>query len=567
VLAALLMVVILGLVAFAVDIGYIVLVRTELQAAADSAALAGAANMANPADAIEMAKRFAAQNTAGRRNVQLADADIEFGVWDANTRVFTKSGDQSGNALRVTTRRNDLTGGNALFFARIFGLRSFDVSASAVALGNPRDICLVVDLSGSMNDDTEPGYSGTGQFSGLYAAIRTQMMQEVFDDFNFGPYPGAQQAVGEPLGVNTYSAMIANNGPLTKSTYTYKGVTYPIPSQYRISNNDSAATKKWKAYSWMMDYQLAPLMPQARPVPNSGNTASYNYWTAYLDVVTGQSSGSQNLGYRTYVQFMMDNGREKRPNGTDYTQLSVSSPNCPFHAEEVGSGRFLFPPREQPTHACRRSLIAAIQEIKQRNDIVYDANQRDWVSIVTFDRVAGTTVHFPLSGNYDAAMQACTRLQAVSDDGSSTATETGLIAAYNHIKARSEGGQGRQNTQKVVVLLTDGMPNLRSSSNSTISNYISRNPSSNFYGSSSYYNHDAALMQASIMRRAYWKVFAVGIGLGTDNGFMDRMARMGGTANDNGQAPRTSGDPREYENELRKIFKQIVDTPQVRLVQ
>ena len=48
---------------------------------------------------------------------------------------------------------------------------------------------------------------------------------------------------------------------------------------------------------------------------------------------------------------------------------------------------------------------------------------------------------------------------------------------------------------------------------------------------------------------------------------MDRMARMGGTADDNGQAPTSSGDPSSYETELSKIFKQIVDNPQVRLVQ
>ena len=43
VLAALLCVVILGMMAFALDVGYLSLARTQLQAAADSAALAAAA--------------------------------------------------------------------------------------------------------------------------------------------------------------------------------------------------------------------------------------------------------------------------------------------------------------------------------------------------------------------------------------------------------------------------------------------------------------------------------------------------------------------------------------------
>jgi uncharacterized membrane protein len=40
------MVVMLGFVAFGVDVGYMLLVKTQLQVAADSAAMAAAANMA-----------------------------------------------------------------------------------------------------------------------------------------------------------------------------------------------------------------------------------------------------------------------------------------------------------------------------------------------------------------------------------------------------------------------------------------------------------------------------------------------------------------------------------------
>ena len=43
VLAALLMILLVGMIAFAMDIGYIVLVRSQLQTAADSAAMAAAA--------------------------------------------------------------------------------------------------------------------------------------------------------------------------------------------------------------------------------------------------------------------------------------------------------------------------------------------------------------------------------------------------------------------------------------------------------------------------------------------------------------------------------------------
>jgi len=60
--------------------------------------------------------------------------------------------------------------------------------------------------------------------------------------------------------------------------------------------------------------------------------------------------------------------------------------------------------------------------------------------------------------------------------------------------------------------------------------------------------------------------YEIGIGLGTDYDFMDRLARMGGTDNEDGQAPRTSGNPVGYESELSEIFEDIIENPAVRLV-
>ena len=58
----------------------------------------------------------------------------------------------------------------------------------------------------------------------------------------------------------------------------------------------------------------------------------------------------------------------------------------------------------------------------------------------------------------------------------------------------------------------------------------------------------------------------VGIGLGTDYGFMDRMARTGGTADDDGLSPRGSGNPADYEQRLTDIFEEIINNGRMRLV-
>ena len=551
VLAAFLMIAMLGMVAFSVDMGYILLVKSELQNAADSAALAAGAKLSDSRANLEStAQTYSQKHAAGGGAVSLLTSDIQYGVWDQDTRSFTAT-QQVGNALRITARRNNTTGFNNLFFARVLGHSTFDVAASAIALGNPRDICFVVDLSGSMNDDTETGFNGDGTIGGDYSTVRTQMMEELFSDLGFGTYPGTQQSPGQALGASTYSSLSSASGPLNSNS---------IPSTYRIGNNDSSSTRKNKAYKWMIDYQIASIMPAARPVPNSGNTASFNYWSDYLDEVVDQSSSNEKIGYRNYVQFLMDQGRDVNIGGQP-AQHAVESDYCAYHSEAVGSTTYSFPVREYPTHACRRSLIAAIQEIKAKNSTNPNMNERDWVSIVTFDTVAGTQKVLDLTGDYDAAMLKCTTLQACSDSTWSTATESGMISGKAHLQTN-----GRGNTQKVVVLLTDGMPNLKSSSNTTISAYRTNNPSDYFYGGSSNYNHDAALMQVNATQLLGWQTHAVGVGLGTDYAFMDRMTQMS-TLDAEAEAPRTSGDPAEYETELRAIFKQIVDTPRVRLVE
>jgi hypothetical protein len=339
----------------------------------------------------------------------------------------------------------------------------------------------------------------------------------------------------------------------------------------------------------MIDNQIATAMPNVIPAANW--STNYSYWEKYLDYViepksvsgrgtlppnqdsdqldslnSGNVASYENkIGYRTYVNFMMDMGRSKKVDGVNYTPLSVNNPLCPKHSETVSGTAFSFPPSEQPTHAARRSLIAAIQVVKQRNSTVPDSNLRDWISVVTFDEVGGTQLLQPLTSNYDSVMQMCTNLQSTHDGMASTATETGLIFAKNHIKPSNQGGSGRIYTNKVVVLATDGSANLKSSSDSAINTYKSSNPSSNWYGND--YPSDAALMQAASMQGDKWKTFSIAFGSGADFDFMDRLARMGGTADDSGNAPRTSGNPAAIEAELSNIFTQIITSPAVRLVQ
>ena len=123
--------------------------------------------------------------------------------------------------------------------------------------------------------------------------------------------------------------------------------------------------------------------------------------------------------------------------------------------------------------------------------------------------------------------------------------------------------------------MSDGIPNIKSSSNTTITNYRPANPSSEWFTSGDYvYERNAVLMQACQMQAKGWKVFAVGVGLGADRSLMDRMARMAGTAmtdpnNPDGPkiSPWAAGNPANYEELLTSIFNEILGAPFVRLAQ
>ena len=101
--------------------------------------------------------------------------------------------------MRVTVERNTERGGQVrLFFAPVLGRTGFSPRASAVAMTNPRDIAFVIDLSGSMNNDTEPCWA-TGEINSAFAGegyptIGNELMQQLYTDFGYGTFPGTLQS-------------------------------------------------------------------------------------------------------------------------------------------------------------------------------------------------------------------------------------------------------------------------------------------------------------------------------------------------------------------------------------
>ena len=144
--------------AFALDVAWMQLVRTELRTATDAASRAGAKTLSLQQSvpiARAAAKEAARRNTVAGRPLRLRDSDIEFGIGrqsSSTSRFNFTPGGTLLNATRVTGQRTagSLDGPVDLFLGRVMGVSTFEPTQSATSTQLDRDICLVVDRSGSM---------------------------------------------------------------------------------------------------------------------------------------------------------------------------------------------------------------------------------------------------------------------------------------------------------------------------------------------------------------------------------------------------------------------------------
>jgi Flp pilus assembly protein TadG len=129
------LIVMLGFASLAVDLGRVIVAKTQLRAAADAAARAGVAALPQGSnDAITAAVNMAAQNNADGSPVVLnASTDVVIGTWNADTYTFTAGG-SNPNAVEVFARRTAATNNAVpLLIGQILGVNSCDTTASSIA--------------------------------------------------------------------------------------------------------------------------------------------------------------------------------------------------------------------------------------------------------------------------------------------------------------------------------------------------------------------------------------------------------------------------------------------------
>ncbi len=177
---AICLIILLGMVALAVDVGHLLTVRNELQNAADASALAGVralypysgypgSNVVPVPDppfcdlALVTAANAAYENYADRTsNLAVSPGDVQTGIWDWTGRTFTADSSCSTaiNAMKVRIRKDPVANQPvATWFARILGtnLDSVNVAAEAIAAvgfvkGVGPDTCLPLAINSAFRD-------------------------------------------------------------------------------------------------------------------------------------------------------------------------------------------------------------------------------------------------------------------------------------------------------------------------------------------------------------------------------------------------------------------------------
>jgi Flp pilus assembly protein TadG len=257
-------VVFIGFVALALDIGHMMLVKNELQRAADAGALAGARGLwpndlktitSTTVPNCSQARTRALDTTkanvvdgANPDNVVSTD-DVVCGIWDYAQKTFTASTSNSTNAVKVTTQRNDV----AMYFASILGIGPKNISATAVA---------IIDWVGGVGKGTLPIAIGE-----QYVPKKNQTLIITFN-------PSTSDVGG------WFTAPNSSSNASTLESYIDNGECPPLKiyDSNNPSSNTSAPYDRINLNNGVIDSVLQALVSKA------SNGQSHNSWSGQIDV-------------------------------------------------------------------------------------------------------------------------------------------------------------------------------------------------------------------------------------------------------------------------------------------
>jgi Flp pilus assembly protein TadG len=356
-LVAITLVVLVAFLGLAIDLGMLATAKTQAQNAADVAALTAARTLCgdpaisyNQTTATANAETIAGCNVILSQPVQPSQLQVTFGSYDYNqtTQTFNANFPPSAGvpltAVSVTVTASNLQAG----FSKIFG-NSFlpTVTATAHAVHRPRDVALVMDLSGSMRFGTCLGYD-------FYTNSRTTNNPDTLVP-TFSHYSSASAGMQGPTTNRTSSydnyTISPSNATAANSSYAQ---TY-VNNFYQNAAYASTLIRAFDSYTstnggatWNPPSSGTPVLPPTSyasvpggDVPLFQSSSSSTYAKNVNDVVAGNSRNAvwELDGYSRYTNGSLTNACQ----GEDNYQ------SAPFYGYTRGPGYygktfFIWPP-------------------------------------------------------------------------------------------------------------------------------------------------------------------------------------------------------------------------------
>lgn len=587
---AVLLVVLLGFAVLTVDVGAIYNTKTDLQRTADAAALAAAARLVDyveGSDPVTLARSTALDYTVrnpvfGNEVTLDVGSDVVFGraVYNSASGHYAfNETEVAPDAVRVRVRKtaDSPNGKVTLFFARIFGIDSTEMSAQALAAAMPRDIAIVADLSASHTDDSElrnyqltevnlydvwDALPGGANDIGACADVACGPGQVCSGGTCVTAGPGAHAGPTwgymNNLGFGTESIIISYD-PTTdpglirlpyKSTWSNAALnTYLTGRGYNAAEinalnsmaNDTAGGYKTRAAAalgfadWNSGITGGRWSVVGQPPGNANtfvgttelvwNEEIFSYapssastiWNDYIDSYMRQTSNSM---YAANANFRYRFGVKTFVNYL--LEKRPSNTQTPELAQTP----------EQPMKAVKDAVSYLATTIA-------DLDTDDQISL----EIYGTTARHEVDLTHDhgTVSTRLTSMQAGHYD-SWTNTGGGIAKAIEELSSSRARGSAR----KIIILLTDGNANVDSAGNT-----------GDETGGNAY-----ALAQAQAAANLGIRIFGVSVGADSNTYLMDQIADIG-----TGEHFHAEGSIEEYSAQLEEIFGRLAGRRPVELIE
>lgn len=412
----------IGLVALAIDIGRLVVAKTECQAAADSAAIAGARSLdgtQNLPAATNQAVAAASECKILGETIPSGEVTVNHGSYhyDVAAEKFTPQipavAPDNYNLTQVTvTHVVNLT------FARVLGRTMATVSATSTAAHRPRDIAIVLDYSGSMNNEsdlwnnesylgsvnnssnnTDPIYPQWGPYNPSFSP--NALMQCTSSDSRVGMCNVTQAVAGIPPLANDF---FQNNfGSSGVGAFATGGSSVSAPTSgdsYLTSGancilswSDTTAPKKYTTFYgysqgpkyWGKTFFVWPPEP-SNVTPTAGNPTAFPAWGSattgwdwrklYFLNSGGTAPVSSNLSLWTSGGAWNDPSGNYRINYKAILAWIKSGPN-PFPSQ-LRAGKVLY------YSSIPTDVPASAYDHTQSNTSITNADQRFWKEYIDY---------------------------------------------------------------------------------------------------------------------------------------------------------------------------------------